>query len=112
MNLTSILKSIKNFLQNNLISIILFISITTITIGGISSTSQSTSAEEMRIARDSLFRAVISCYALEGRYPESYDYIKEHYGVRINEEKFVVYYDIFASNIMPDITILERQVAQ
>ena len=108
MKLSSIFNSIKTLLQGNLIAIVLFVSITSITIDGISSTSHSTLDEEMRIARESLLRAVISCYAFEGAYPESYEYIKENYGVRINEEKFVVFYDIFSSNIMPEITILER----
>jgi len=108
MKLSSIFNSTKNFLQGNLIAIILFVSITSITVIGISSTSQNTLDEEMRIARESLLRAVVSCYAFEGAYPESYEYIKENYGVRINEEKFVVFYDIFSSNIMPEITILER----
>ncbi len=49
----------------------------------------------------------MSCYAIEGRYPESYAYIRDHYGVRVNEDKFYVDYRIFASNIMPDISIWE-----
>ena len=37
-----------------------------------------------------------------------YEYLKDHYGVRIDEEKFAVDYRIFASNVMPDITVLRR----
>lgn len=64
--------------------------------------------EEKRIADESLRRAAVTCYALEGRYPESYEYIKENYGVRIDERRFTVVYEIFAQNIMPRITLIER----
>lgn len=112
MNIKRTLYILKRFLQANLFAIVLFFSIAIITINGISETSKTSAAEEIRLAKESITRAVISCYALEGMYPESYEYIKENYGVRINEEKYFVSYDIFASNIMPDITIIERQVVK
>ena len=62
----------------------------------------------MRMTEDSLRRAVVSCYALEGRYPPNVDYLQQQYGLQINEKKYIVHYEIFAENIMPDITVLER----
>lgn len=55
-----------------------------------------------------LRRAVVSCYALEGRYPPDVKYLQEQYGLQLNEEKYIVHYEVFAENIMPDITVLER----
>lgn len=52
-----------------------------------------------------LHRASIQCYAIEGRYPPSVDYLAENYGVQIDAEKYVVFYEGFASNVMPDITV-------
>ena len=46
------------------------------------------------------------CYAIEGRYPPSIEYLEEHYGVMINRKKYNVFYDGFASNVMPDITVV------
>ena len=51
-------------------------------------------------------RASVQCYAIEGRYPSSVEYLKEHYGIVIDEEKYAVFYDGFPSNLMPDITVL------
>ncbi len=65
--------------------------------------------EGARLARESLYKAVMTCYAIEGSYPPSYEYIKENYGTGIDEDRYKVEYFIFASNIMPDITILEIQ---
>ena len=59
-----------------------------------------------RQLEDSLRRAAVSCYASEGIYPPDTDYIREHYGVTIDSGKYIVFYDIFAENLMPDITVL------
>ncbi len=53
-------------------------------------------------------RCAVACYAAEGIYPPNVDYMKEHYGIQIDEEQYLVIYDIFAENLMPDITVLER----
>ena len=41
-------------------------------------------------------------------YPESLDYLKQHYNLSYNEDKYVVYYEPFASNLMPSIKVAER----
>lgn len=94
--------------KSNGISILVFIIITVLFMNGVREASAKEQEEALRIAQDSIRRAVVSCYALEGSYPESFEYIKENYGVRINEDKYFVHYEIFASNIMPDVTVVEK----
>ena len=55
-----------------------------------------------------LKRGVLTCYALEGKYPESLQYLKQHYPLHYNEDLFFVDYRIQGGNLMPDITVLER----
>jgi hypothetical protein len=43
---------------------------------------------------------------VEGRYPESIAYIEENYGIYIDRSRYVVDYEIFASNIMPVIDVM------
>ena len=50
-------------------------------------------------------RASVQCYAIEGRYPPSVEYLEENYGIAIDRERYHVFYEGFASNIMPDITV-------
>ena len=64
--------------------------------------------EALQQLEESLRRSAVACYAAEGVYPPDLDYLEEHYGVQIDEKRFVVYYDAFASNMMPDITVLEK----
>ena len=66
------------------------------------------SGEEGRAQLESaLRRAAVSCYAAEGVYPPTLDYLTEHYGVQIGDQ-YIVFYEVFANNLMPDITVLEK----
>ena len=58
---------------------------------------------------DAVRRSAVACYAAEGIYPPDLDYLSTHYGVQIDEERYHVFYEIFADNLMPDITVLERK---
>lgn len=65
--------------------------------------------EEGRVQlEESLRKAAVACYAVEGIYPPELSYLEEHYGVQIDTDRYTVHYDIFGSNLMPDITVLER----
>ena len=54
-------------------------------------------------------RAAVACYAAEGVYPPDLNYLEEHYGLQVDETRYQVSYQIFASNLMPDITVLEAE---
>ncbi|MDR2615882.1 MAG: hypothetical protein LBC28_04815 [Oscillospiraceae bacterium] len=105
------LKTALGALKTHGIGLGLFIAIAAIILSGLSSAEKAGAEEQTELLRDSISRAVVSCYALEGGYPESLQYLVEHYNVRIDESKFIVYYTIFASNIMPDIDIIVRDGA-
>lgn len=74
---------------------------------GLKQAESSSVAEGRRILEDGVRRAVVTCYAIEGRYPEDLSYIEEHYGVSIDGEKYTVFYEIEASNVFPKITVVE-----
>lgn len=63
-------------------------------------------AEGAKTLRSAISRASVQCYAIEGRYPPSVDYLEEHYGVKVDRERYHIFYDGFASNIMPEITVI------
>ncbi len=56
---------------------------------------------------ESLHRTAAACYASEGVYPPDVFYMEEHYGLHFDKERYLVRYEIFASNLMPEITVLE-----
>ena len=65
--------------------------------------------EEGRLAlEESVRRAAVACYAAEGIYPPDVTYLEEHYGIQIDHDRYAVFYEIFGSNLMPSITVVER----
>jgi len=65
--------------------------------------------EDKQQLEKALSRAAVACYASEGIYPSDLSYLEEHYGIRINNKLYTVKYEFIASNLMPDITVLENQ---
>lgn len=63
-------------------------------------------AEDKAQLEKAIAHAAVACYAIEGSYPPSVEYLQEHYGVRIDSRQFTVKYELYASNLMPDITVL------
>jgi len=64
-------------------------------------------AEGKAQLEQALRKTAVSCYAAEGIYPPSLEYMVEHYGIRYDEGRYLVDYQVIASNLMPDITVLE-----
>ena len=64
------------------------------------------SEEDLRQLEEALRRGCVACYSSEGIYPPNLDYLKERYGVQVDETRYTVMYDVFADNLMPDITVL------
>lgn len=77
---------------------------------GVREAARVSDEEGLRLAEQAIRQAAASCYALDGAYPESYEALKTQSGLAVDEEKYVVFYEVFATNLMPEITVLERQV--
>lgn len=91
---------IRLFLQ-----LLLFVLVVCFLIRSVSVIKSTTEKDQMDSLQRAIRRSAVQCYALEGFYPESLDYLKEHYGISWNEKKYVVDYEIMGSNLMPDIHI-------
>jgi len=91
------------------ISLIILLAVLIMVLQGLNTAAKASYDEEHRMLESNIWKCVVSCYAIEGFYPESVDYLTENYGLRVDASKFVVHYTIFGSNIMPDIDIREVQ---
>jgi hypothetical protein len=101
-------KSAGDIVRSALIPLAFTLAVMGMIVYGLRQTEAASRAEGLRILEDSIRRAVVMSYAIEGRYPESLEYVEEHFGIHINRDVFHVHYEIFASNIMPDIMVMER----
>ena len=100
-------KGALDFLKSALLPILFTVVVILIIGYGLQQTALSSKSEGTRILEDSVRRAVVKCYAVEGSYPENVAYLEDHYGIHIDRTKYIVHYEIFASNIMPDIAVIE-----
>lgn len=66
-------------------------------------------SESLKQLDASIRKATMTCYATEGVYPPTIAYLEKNYGIQIDYNRFTVFYDVFAKNMMPDITVMENQ---
>lgn len=90
------------------LGIVLFVGVAVWMLSGVRAASEASEQEGQRQAELSVRQAAVSIYALEGAYPASYEALRQRSGIAIDEEKYAVVYEIFASNIMPEITVVRR----
>ena len=65
-------------------------------------------AQSVESVRQAVLRAAAQCSAVEGVYPENLAYLEDHYGLIVNEKRYIVTYEAFASNLMPEVAVLTR----
>lgn len=61
---------------------------------------------------DAVHSAAMTCYAVEGAYPEDVEYLRAHYGLAYDEDRYFVRYDAFASNQVPEINVIELEAGE
>lgn len=68
------------------------------------------SVREQKIGaiRENVLSAAVQCYAVEGVFPPDLAYLEEHYGLVIDRDMYIVTYEAFSTNMMPDVSVLVR----
>lgn len=97
----------RGILHGLIVSLCVFAVITVAAIGLIRGIDSASSKAETELVHNAIRSAALTCYAVEGIYPPNLDYLKEHYGLVYDEKVYTVSYDAFASNIFPDIVVME-----
>lgn len=72
---------------------------------GVKEVQKSAGESQVDSLRLAILRSAVHCYAMQGAYPESLDYIREHYGITWNPKRYIVDYEVTGSNLMPDVTV-------
>ena len=89
-------------------SILFFVVVIAVFIIGITRISSNNEKDGRQILESALDKDIVHCYAVEGYYPPSLDYIEEHYGLTYDKDKYLIDYESIGNNIMPNVTILEK----
>lgn len=94
-----------------LLAVFFFCMIIGLFLSGLASVSRITAGNEEESLKRSILQSAVHCYATQGFYPDSIDYLEKNYGITYDKEKYLVSYEAVGSNIMPDITVfsIDRQ---
>lgn len=78
-------------------------------LAAVSRTEESSRAQRLDAVKLRVENAVTLCYAVEGAYPESLEYLAENYAVTYSKDEYIVHYDCFAANIRPQVVVVEKE---
>ncbi len=98
--------SISTFYIKFMAVLLLFFLIVVLFLSGIQNIEHMTATEEADSLNSAIERSIVHCYAVEGSYPESLDYLISHYGITYDHDRFFVDYQAIGQNIMPDVTVV------
>lgn len=96
----------KNKGRGYILSVLIFAAVLLLFFASVKTMARRTEEDRLNALTSAIRRASVQCYAIENRYPPSVEYLEEHYGIVIDHNRYHVFYDGWASNIMPDITVL------
>lgn len=68
--------------------------------------------EQCNMIEESVNKALLQCYALEGSYPSHLEYLEQHYGIMLDRDNFVYQYSVLAANLRPHFEVTPRKVAK
>lgn len=99
----------QNSHTGTILSVLFFLTVLTAFIRGLNDGSESAREEQRNSLQNAIVRATVHCYAIEGQYPQSIEYLEENYGITIDDDKYIVSYSGFASNVMPIIEVYDKK---
>lgn len=88
--------------------ILLFAAIMLWVVVGLNSAKNMTEEKRLENVKQSVVNGAVLCYSVEGVYPESLAYLRENYGVKYEENRYLVHYKYVAADIMPTVTVSEK----
>ncbi len=91
----------------SLLSIAIILLVFLLFFGGLKNVNDEASTQGRKRLEEAVRRAAVACYAAEGAFPPDVSYLIEHYGLSVDESRYIVHYDVFSENLMPDITMLD-----
>ena len=92
----------------SLLPVLAFLLLFLLFLRGIGSVNESTLSKQQESLETALERSISQCYAVEGCYPPSLEYLEQHYGLLYDEKNFLIDYEYYGSNLLPEVTILRR----
>ena len=64
-------------------------------------------ADEHQIVflENAIRRSAVQCYAIEGRFPDSINYLEDNYSLFVDRNRYIVHYEYMGGNLIPQIWV-------
>ena len=72
--------------KKDIAAILIFIALILAFVLLINNITNKNSGRELQIVRDAVKSAALTCYAVEGMYPDDLQYLRDHYNLSYNED--------------------------
>ncbi len=92
----------------SVLPLILFILALALVYIGIYNISEGARKEQTYFLQKAVKRAAVQCYVIEGMYPPDIQYLEDHYGLIVDHKRYVVHYEVFGANVMPDVIVIPK----
>lgn len=70
---------------------------------------RTTTEQGVASIRSSVLNTAQQCFAIEGSYPSSLKHLEDVYGLTVNHDTYIVYYEWMADNVPPTVTVNVRE---
>ena len=100
-------KTKDSFWKGMIVPLLIFLCFFAFLAVGVGNVASASDEESRQILQDAMIRATVQCYAIEGMYPPDIQYLVDNYGIVYDHDRFIIHYEVFAGNILPDITVLD-----
>ncbi len=108
MNITAYKKNKSSLFYECFVVILLFILIISWFFISFNNIQKATDAQQLCQTRKMIQNASSLCYSIEGSYPPNIEYLVDNYDLVLNQDKYLVLFEAFASNVMPEISIFYK----
>lgn len=88
-----------------IVTLIIIVSILWLVVDSISDYNNQFEETEASRIEALIEKYAVQCYATEGAYPPSLEYLVNHYGLVLNDEKYIYEYEPVAENLKPLIQV-------
>ena len=92
------------------ISVIIIIMLIVYLYMAVDNAERKSNEESYKTLSDAIMRSAVQCYAIEGFYPPDINYLENNYGLLVDHNKYFVSYNVFASNIIPDVQVFLKNM--
>ncbi len=94
-----------------LVCIAIITAVVVVVLAGVQDYGSRYEGRRLEEVRETVLSYIAQCYALEGVYPPDLQYLEDNYGMIMDKSRYIYHYEVFASNMFPDVKVLRLKGA-